>query len=317
MVKWMGVLLAWILISCGDKKSSLSGDAPVEAEDFVEAFPEIKLPKTIQDTALLRLGDTTTISKTVFTQFVPDSALHGVTGKLSNYQIKPVGKIPRDEELYLLAKFVQQKQAVLGVFVFDNNSKFLGAKELVGNRYSDGYSHMVNINREPTFIISREKISKDNQLKYTRTGYAYTKDVGFMVVMNDSNEDLKRGDSILNPIDTFPKTFKYAGDYVKNKKNFISLRNGPRPNTYLFFVHFEKNKGECTGELKGEMVLRDDKTGQYTAAGDPCVINFKFSGSQIQMKEEGSCGNHRGIKCFFDDRFTKKKEAKAKQKKKK
>lgn len=311
------MLLAWLLISCGDEKSSLSGDAPVEAEDFVEAFPEIKLPKTIQDTALLRLGDTTAISKTVFTQFVPDSALRGVTGKLGKYQIRPVGKIQSEEELYLLAKFVQQKTAVLGVFVFDNNSKFLGAKELVSSRSSDGYSHLVSINREPTFTIAREKISKDNQLVYTRTGFAYNKDVGFMVVVNDSNEDMKRQDSILNPIDTFPRSFKYAGDYTKDKKNFISLRNGPRPNTYMFFVHFEKNKGECVGELKGEMVLRDDKTGQYTAAGDPCVINFQFSGSQIQMKEEGSCGNHRGIKCFFDDRYTKKKEPRQKQKKKK
>jgi hypothetical protein len=34
------------------------------------------------------------------------------------------------------------------------------------------------------------------------------------------------------------------------------------------------------------------------------------------MKEEGSCGNHRDIKCFFEDTYTKKKEIKSKTKKK-
>lgn len=276
----------------------------------------MKLPKSVSDTGLARLGDTTTISRAVFTQFIPDSALKTVTGKMNQFQIKPVGRIRSEEEVYLLAKFVRNKAATLGVFVFDNDNKFLGSKELLNNGRTDGYSHMVNINREPTFIISREKITKENQLRYTRTGFAYNKDAGFMVVVNDSNEDVKKQDSILNPIDTFPKTYKFAGDYFKDKKNFISVRNGRNPNTYMFFIHFEKNNGDCVGELKGEMVIRDENTGQYTAAGDPCVINFKFSGNQIQLKEEGSCGNHRGIKCFFDDRYNKKKELKPKQKKK-
>ncbi len=316
MARWMGFLFVLFLFSCGDKKNSLSGDAPVEVEDFIEAFPDIKLPKTFYDTSLHRLGDTATISRAVFIQFIPDSALGSVAGTNSKIAIQPVGKIKSDEELYLLAKFNENKKASLVAFVLDNNNKFLATKELVTNKANDGYSHFVSINREPTFSIAREKFTKDNQLFYTRTGYAYNKDAGFMVVVNDSNEDIKKQDSIINPIDTFTKANKYSGDYIKDKKNFISLRDGKNANTYMFFVHFEKNKGECVGELKGEMVMKDENTAQYTAGGDPCVINFKFSGSQIQMKEEGTCGNYRGIKCFFEDRFNKKKDPKPKQKKK-
>jgi hypothetical protein len=33
------------------------------------------------------------------------------------------------------------------------------------------------------------------------------------------------------------------------------------------------------------------------------------------VKEEGSCGNHRDIKCFFNDSYTRKREAKPKSKK--
>ena len=36
----------------------------------------------------------------------------------------------------------------------------------------------------------------------------------------------------------------------------------------------------------------------------------------VKVKENGSCGNNRGIKCFFNDTYTKKKEAKPASKKK-
>lgn len=309
----MGVLFLFLL-ACGDSNTSLSGDAPVDKEDFVAAFPDIKLPKTFHDSGLARIGDTTTISYAVFTQFVPDSAFRSVMGDAGKAAIKPVGKIQSDEELYLLAKLVQNKQYTLGVFVFDNDNRYVGGKALVSNKLKDGYNHMVNVNREPTFLISREKITSDNKQLYTRTGYAYNKDAGFMIVVNDSNEDPGKQDSIINPIDTFRRTNKFSGDYVKDKRNFISLRDGRNANTYLFFVHFEKNNGDCIGELKGEMVMKNEQNGQYTASGDPCVINFTLSANQVQMKEEGSCGNHRDIKCFFDDKYNRKREPKARTK---
>lgn len=310
----MGLMFVVFLFACGNDKSSLSGDDPVTAEDFIEAFPDIKLPKTIYDTGLNRLGDTTSISRAVFVQFIPDSAFVSLAETNKKPSIKPVGKIKAEEELYLLAKFVENKKSALVVFVFDNDNKFLAAKELVTNKLNDGYSHFVSINREPTFNIAREKFTKNNQLFYTRTGYAYNKDAGFMVVVNDSNEDIKKQDSIINPIDTFPKANKFSGDYVKDKKNFISIRDGRNANNYMFFVHFEKNNGDCVGELKGEMTMKGENIAQYTAGGDPCVINFKFTGSQIEMKEEGTCGNYRGIKCFFEDRYSKKKIPKQKKK---
>jgi hypothetical protein len=315
MAKWVGLFL-WVMVcSCGEKKSSLSGDAPIDAKDFVQAFPDIKLPTTISDSSLKRIGDTTSISRAVLTQFVPDSVLQAIAID-KNATIKPVAKINAEDETYLLAKFLQNKKATLAVFVFNEKTKFLNAKELVHNGYNDGYVHSVNINREPTFTIAREKVTKDNQLFYTRTGYAYNKDAGFMVVVNDTNEDMQRKDSIINPIDTFARKNPFSGDYIKDKKNFISIRDGRDANTYRFFVHFEKDGGTCKGELKGELSIKAENTGQYTANGDPCVINFKFISSQVQVKEEGSCGNHRDIKCFFNDSYNKKRAPKLKPKKK-
>ena len=150
-------------------------------------------------------------------------------------------------------------------------------------------------------------------LEFSRAGWVYNSVGIFMVVSNDSNEDPTNA-SIINPIDTLPQKNKFSGEYVRNKKNFISVRDSQKPGRYHFFVHFEKNEGSCTGELKGEMKMKDPNTAQYTGIGDPCVIDFTFTGGRLKLKEQGTCGNHRGIKCFFDDTFFKKKEPKMKRK---
>ena len=49
--------------------------------------------------------------------------------------------------------------------------------------------------------------------------------------------------------------------------------------------------------------------------GDPCIIDFTFEDREIAIREQGSCGSHRGIKCYFNDTFTKKKDPKPIKKK--
>ena len=81
-------------------------------------------------------------------------------------------------------------------------------------------------------------------------------------------------------------------------------------------MHFEKNNGDCKGELKGEAKLISPLVAQYTSAGDPCLIHFTFNDNKITMKEIEACGNHRDIKCFFEGVYTKQKDAKKKPVKK-
>jgi hypothetical protein len=75
---------------------------------------------------------------------------------------------------------------------------------------------------------------------------------------------------------------------------------------------FGANEGACVGELKGVFTMKDANNAQYRFNGDPCVIDFNFEDNQVSLKEQGNCGNHRGIKCYFDDSFTRKKEPKHK-----
>ena len=128
-------------------------------------------------------------------------------------------------------------------------------------------------------------------------------------MLTETNEDRTAGKVILNPLDTFPRKNKYSGDYVKGSKNVLFIRDGKTPGQYLFYVHFQTDDQDepCSGELKGSLKMVSDKAGIYTGNTDPCVLNLTFTGNEVKVKETGSCGNYRGIKCFFNDTYVKKK----------
>ena len=263
------------------------------------------------------IEDTAVVAYSVLAQFIPDTVLIQLLGANHDYyQIKPIGKIEKQNEIYLLLNFNHNKKTILITFLFDKKYKFLAALELFNNKKDDGYKHSVNITSEPTFLLTKEKTSTDNHFYYTKNGYAFNDDTnGFILVVNDSNEDAGKANEIVNPIDTLLQKNKFSGDYKQDKKNFISVRDGKNENEYEFFIHFEKDGGDCTGELKGEMNMVEKNKTVYHETGDPCVIDFTFSNSNVYVKEEGSCGNHRGIKCYFDDTYDKKKTLKDDEKK--
>lgn len=305
------VLFVFFLFFYGCKhgRPDLAGNEKVSAENFIAAFPNLKLPAYISDTALKNFGDSTVISAAVFTQFIADTALKGFVKSAEKTVIHPAGIIRKNDKDFLLATFKEDRQTSLGVFVLNDKHAFLSSFPLLVSNAKDGYMHSVSITTEPTFILKKEKIVKNASL-YTRNGFAYSAATGnFSKVLSDSNEDTARNNEIINPIDTLAASNKYSGDYIKDKKNFISIRDGKNENAYFFFVHFEKS-GNCIGELKGALNLTGEKDGIFTESGDPCVIRFKFTTTAVTVKEENNCGNHRGITCPFDFTFKKKKPAK-------
>ena len=312
----LAIFCCILLFSCKDEKVNLLGDTPVKVNDFIAAFPALSTPFIIADTNLTTIGDTLQIGKKVLLQFVPDSILTNQLSVTEKSIFQPIGRIEKEAETYLLLKHKINKKLFIHVLVFSKKNEFLANKFLLDNSKNDDYLHSVVINREPTFSINKDRFDRDEQLlKYTRVGWAFTASAGtFINVVNETNEDEKRNNTIINPIDTLPKKYKYSGNYVQNDKNFIALRDGSKPNTYLFFIHFEKNNGTCIGELKGEIKMKDENEGIYTESNDPCLIDFKFNRNEITVKEQGSCGNYRGIKCYFNDSYTKKKEVTKKKK---
>ncbi len=165
-----------------------------------------------------------------------------------------------------------------------------------------------------TVFETMERKNADEQFNEGKNVYILNPEARtFSLIMTDqvvADEEQE----IINPIDTFQQKNKYAADYIKDKRNYISIRDGKNASTILFFIHFEKDDGDCTGELKGEAVLTGTKNALYRATGNPCVLEFTFAGNTVAMKELEACGSYRDIKCFFDGAYSKKKESKPKKK---
>ena len=310
---WTVILLS--LFACKNKKK-LSGNQHVEAAEFFNAYNNLKLPFTVTDTTMAHVADTNTISYNIFTQFVPDTIFNNPFGKDRKIVIHPIGKFgEKDKETYFTTLVTGKNNAAIYLSVYDKN-KFTASMPLI-TANDDEKVTTASIDKKLSITINKEWIIK-NDIFYNRMIYAYNNVGIFTTVLSETNEDRRTEKTVTNPLDTFPRKYKYSGDYIKGNKSIVSVRDGKKPAEYLFFVYFENGneKEPCGGELRGMMKMVSEKAGIYQGEGDPCKLDFVFAANKVTVKETGSCGNYRGIKCFFNDTYTKKKEIKTSAKKK-
>ena len=138
-------------------------------------------------------------------------------------------------------------------------------------------------------------------MSYKRNVYFYNSDANtFTLIFTEPNTDII--ENIINPIDTLPAKAKFTGDYIKDKKNFISVRDGRNASEILFFIHFE-TEDNCTGELKGTAKFVSPTIARYKEPNNPCALELSFVNNRAAMKETGGCGSYRDIKCFFEGSF--------------
>lgn len=316
MKKYLVVVIFFLLLQACKNDKTVSKDENVKAEKFIAAYDNLQLPFTVSDTNLLQVADTSTITYAIFTEFVPDSIFNEPFGKDRKFTIHPLGKVDlKDKESYFATLVKGKNNAAVYLSVFDKN-KFKASMPLVFTD-NDEKITTASLDKKFTISINKEWAVKDDMF-YNRTIYAYNNVGVFTTVLTETNTDRRSGKIITNPLDTFPKKYKYSGDYVKGLKNIVSVRDGKNAGEYLFFVYFENGKDDetCGGEIRGSMKMVSDQAGVFKSDGDPCQLNFNFTTNSISVKETGSCGNYRGIRCFFNDTYIRKKETKAPVKKK-
>jgi hypothetical protein len=305
-------LLVWISIGCrDDKKVSMRGDQPVEVGDFIEFFPQVNLPFIVSDTTLSKKkSDSSLIAYSVFTQFIPDSVLKTDFNK-SYPKIYALGRVKeKGRETYLFVKAVQGAKRVAYLVTFDDDKKYLNTLRLVrtGENYTSVYG---SLDKKYQITTYRERKSRSGEVTFKRNVYIYNSASNdFTLILTEPNQEII--EDVLNPIDTLSQKNKYTGDYLANKKNFISFRDGKNTSEILFFTHFEKDKGDCVGELKGTARFISAKKAYYKEAGNPCTLEFSFTSSSVTMKEVEGCGSFRDIKCFFEGTYPKKKKKQVK-----
>lgn len=305
-----------ILAGCKHKKKALlSGEETVEVNDFIDFFPDQKLPYQFTDTDLVKKApDSLRISFKVFSQFVPDSSLARIFGKGVKAQFYPMGKVTASNgEIYLFVKAVSGGRNSGLLACFDKKMQFIAAMPVLQPDQSPATQQLSGIDSKlSVYKIIRRKnssgITNEGKDVYILNNSAKN----FMLILTDPLEELPA--ELINPIDTLPKKHKLSGDYTAGKNNIVSIRDASKPNRFLFFIHFEKNNRECIGELKGEAILHSPTFAEYRSNADPCVLQLSFTPSTVTIKELEGCGSHRGLHCVFQETFTRKKEPVKKKK---
>lgn len=308
MKKYLFMLpLLLLLVHCKSKKGSLQDEDDITVTDFIEFFPDIKLPFRVADTNLLKKQTDTSlrISYNVFTRFVPDSIIQKDFGKNARPVITALGKVKeKGKETYLFAQAVAGNKRAAYLACFNRKDEFLRAMPIVRTgfgRFTSAYGAL-----DSKFQITTYQENRARDLTYKRNVYFFNADAKeFTLIFTEPNEEMI--ENVINPIDTLARKHKWAGDYVKDKRNFVSIRDGSRAGEIEIFIHFEKDNGNCKGELKGTARVMSNTVAQYYQNGNPCTIELSFTSSRVRLKETAGCGTYRDIKCFFEGTYNKKK----------
>jgi len=302
------VITAITLAACksGGKKS-MKGDETVDATDFISFFDEMALPLTLSDSVFLKKpGDSTLIESAVYNQFIPDS-IFKTFGK-NKLKFHAIGKFRnQEEETYLIFRAVATGKQQVYVAAFNKENKFSAAMPAISMAGKAG-TEKISVDKKFTFTHTTYSKAPDGSSGTVNEVYAYNTAGFFMMILTDgvpAGTDLP----IIDPNDTLTRKSRYAGNYAKDKRNLLSIRDGVTTQQLRFFIHIETKQDRfCDGEIKGEAIMIGPDSASYTGNGDPCILGFKFKANSIRITET-NCGNHRGLECSFDGTFSRQKVA--------
>jgi hypothetical protein len=245
---------------------------------------------------------------------LPDSVYKSLYPKTKNLKLYLVGKSTDGEKgNYVLVKSVLGKVKGAQLLYFDEKSQYLGSLNIGALLPKGNLARYCKIDKNHTISFVQERKTPTGELWTSETIYYMDEKGKFIIAMTNSTEDLS--DLIMgNPIDTLSRKQKYTADYGADKKNLVSIRDGATEKTFEFFIHFSKQNGGCVGELKGTGEWIGKNKGIFRDSNSDCIITFDFTTSAVRIQEQ-NCGLYRGITCFFEGSYARKKEAAKKKKK--
>jgi hypothetical protein len=293
-------LLTGLLAACNNPPKQVNEeDRVLTFADFRAFFPESGNYRLSADSLKRPVADSLAFKTKVVKQFLPDTLAKGTFTAAEKPRFFPRGLVARDELLYFVVEGKTRAGSAAWLALYDNNGVFL-QRHLIAQ----------NIAGKPRigFVLDdRMTIRVNTETQRTRRDdvYAANPDGSLMLILTNSNEP--EGAGLYNPIDTLPRKHKFSANYTAGEQNMVSIRDGETPKEFLFFIHFSKDKGACKGELDGVGRFTSATTGQFRDKRTACIIDFKFSSSRVTITETG-CGAYRGIKCFFEGAYTKRKK---------
>jgi len=295
-----------LLSSCGKKIKDINGDEPIEAVDFIESFQNHELPINFNTVNLgEKESDSFYIKSKNVLQFIPDSLFKKSFIKATDLRFYRKGRYNAEsEETYLFLVAEKKEKKVAYIICFDKNLNYSAGMELAQKSDDPAVIFEGGIDKKLTVIKIKNKKSAEGKIIYNKSAYVYNTEGLFTLILTESNEPVEES-IVQNPIDTLPAKNPLSGNYVEDKNNFVSIRDGNKPNKLIVFMKLAKQAGKCVGTLRGDIIQVKPKVFQYNKSDDHCIIEFNFKNNSVKVKELEACGNHRGIRCTFDGNYMK------------
>lgn len=298
-------------VACNNDDEAANPKAAGASPTLGAYFKEAALPYQLSDTALQKASDTTTIAPAFVAGLLPDSVKKTYFGKTA-IKYTPLARLTQigKETYYMIKASAGQKRGAV-IAVTDASDKLLTSYSFLFPDADAATTQTTTIDKKFTITKTVTQRSGSDVVGEGKEVVAYdAASNSFSLIMMDVLQD--NPDELKNPIDTFPKTNKLAGDYYLNKKGIVAVRDGRYANQLLVYIHTENNDGDCIGQLKGEFIITSSTTAAYRQGGDPCVLGLTFKGNTVSIAEQSGCGNYRGLDCPLTGIFTRKKPQSAK-----
>lgn len=301
------LLVISMLVACKSKqKHTGDTDRPLTFEDFKGMFTPGQVPYRLPaDSLLNRSPDSPVLKPAVVKQFLTDTLTGSDFPKAAPPRFYPLVHIEGPDLHYFVVKATNRTATVAYLCFTDVNGKFLSRVRVAS--ITPGSKKRLSFGLDRKYLI---KISAEQQLSPTHKAlkedfFSAGPDGALTLIMTNSNEPTTPG-QIFNPIDTLPRKHKYSADYSAGDLSIISIRDGADTKTFEFFITFSKNNGACKGELSGTGQFTGTGKGEYRDKESSCGIAFQFSSGRVNIREIEGCGAYRGVRCFFEGSFVKK-----------
>lgn len=297
-------LVIGMLGACKSKPKNVNDeDRVLTFADFRDFFPEAALPYRLNADSLQRLPDSLALKAKVAKQFLPDTLAAGIFKAADKPKFFPRGYMRINDLQFLVVEGATKAASAAWIMVYDKRDTFLtrhliartGGRTTVGTVLDTRYNFRITTEtkRGPGQVSTREDV------------YSAGIDGQLSLILTNSNEPTNP--TLYNPIDTLPRKHKFSGNFGTGEMNLVAIRDGETPQEFLFYIHFSRDKGACTGELDGVGRFTGSNTGQFRDKGSSCILEFKFSSNKVTISET-NCGAYRGITCMFEGSYPRKKK---------
>lgn len=306
----MLVVVFFSIVACQNRHGGANDS--VSFPDFTAHFQPFTVPFYFtEDSLSSRLPDSTRLIYKEAAAFIPDSLWHSGSKQKTEAKIYPLGKKQYGNLELLMVRIQHGSSVKIKLLVYDKADTLVSVQPLM-EKLSGNERSSFELDKNYLLHLNIQKNLTNGEVIKKEDVYGINGDGSVALIMTNTNQPTSPN-NFYNPIDTLARKNRYSGDYFTTKSDIVSIRDGEEKGTFRFFIHLNKNKGDCTGEVDGIATFEHGSVGLYKEQDGPCAIRFTFSSTKVTIAEVGGCGAYRGISCNFSGTYTRKKESKPKK----